>query len=98
MKVLYDHQIFTWQKYGGISRYFYELMKHSNNLFEYDVSGIYSDNEYAKILKLKEFPLKFNFKGKMRLINYINKINSMKKIKYENYDIIHPTYYDPYIL
>ncbi len=25
MKVLYDHQIFGWQEYGGISRYFYEL-------------------------------------------------------------------------
>ena len=26
MKILYDHQIFTIQKYGGISRYFCELM------------------------------------------------------------------------
>jgi glycosyltransferase involved in cell wall biosynthesis len=26
MHILYDHQIFTWQRYGGISRYYYELM------------------------------------------------------------------------
>lgn len=26
MKILYDHQIFTTQKFGGISRYFYELL------------------------------------------------------------------------
>lgn len=25
MRVVYDHQIFGWQEYGGISRYFYEL-------------------------------------------------------------------------
>lgn len=25
MQITYDHQIFSWQKYGGISRYFYEL-------------------------------------------------------------------------
>lgn len=25
MNIVYDHQIFGWQKYGGISRYFYEL-------------------------------------------------------------------------
>lgn len=25
MKIAYDHQIFGWQKYGGISRYFFEL-------------------------------------------------------------------------
>jgi hypothetical protein len=42
MKILYDHQIFTWQKFGGISRYFYELMNHSKGLFDYEVSGIYS--------------------------------------------------------
>ena len=97
MKILYDHQIFGLQKFGGISRYFYELMKHSKDLFEYDVSGIYSENEYVKPLQLyKEFPLKFNFKGKWRIIEFINKSDSIKKIKRKNYDIIHPTYYDPY--
>jgi glycosyltransferase involved in cell wall biosynthesis len=29
MKIAYDHQIFGWQQYGGVSRYFYEL---ANNL------------------------------------------------------------------
>jgi glycosyltransferase involved in cell wall biosynthesis len=28
MHILYDHQIFTWQRYGGISRYYYELITH----------------------------------------------------------------------
>ena len=28
MKILYDHQIFTEQIYGGISRYFIELANH----------------------------------------------------------------------
>ncbi len=26
MNILYDHQVFSWQRYGGISRYFYELI------------------------------------------------------------------------
>jgi glycosyltransferase involved in cell wall biosynthesis len=25
MRIAYDHQIFSWQKYGGISRYFYDI-------------------------------------------------------------------------
>src|SRR5215472_11628369 len=25
MKIIFDHQIFSWQLYGGISRYFYEI-------------------------------------------------------------------------
>ena len=28
MKIAYDHQIFGWQRYGGVSRYFYELAIH----------------------------------------------------------------------
>lgn len=27
MNILYDHQVFFWQQYGGISRYFYEIIK-----------------------------------------------------------------------
>jgi glycosyltransferase involved in cell wall biosynthesis len=102
LKVLFDHQIFTAQKIGGISRYFYELMKHSNGLFEYDVSGLFSENEYTKQLELyKEFPIKKQFKGKWRIYNYLKKLNVLNskiKIKRKNYDIIHPTYYDPYVL
>ena len=99
MKILYDHQVFTGQKFGGISRYFFELMNHSKDLFEYDVSGIYSENEYIKPLNLyKIFPLKFYFRGKGRVTSLLNKSNSIRKIKKKNYDIIHPTYYDPYLL
>ena len=28
MKIAYDHQIFGWQRYGGVSRYFLELASH----------------------------------------------------------------------
>jgi glycosyltransferase involved in cell wall biosynthesis len=99
INVLYDHQAFSGQKFGGVSRYFYELIKHSKDLFDYDVSGLYSENEYIKPLQFyKEFPIKFNFKGKMKIINFINKLNSIKKLKSKNYNIVHPTYYDPYLL
>jgi len=99
MRVLYDHQVFTAQKFGGISRYFFELMKHSNGLFEYDVSGVYSENVYMKQLGIyKEFPIKTGFKGKYRVVDFFNKLNSIKIIKQGDYDIIHPTYYGTYML
>ena len=28
MKIAFDHQIFGWQRYGGVSRYFLELASH----------------------------------------------------------------------
>ena len=103
MKVLYDHQIFTSQIYGGISRYFVELMKNFENddTIEYDLSLRYSNNYYLKQINnisYKTFFKNYNFRGKGRFTNYINKKISKKVICREHYDIFHPTYYDPYFL
>ena len=103
MKVLFDHQIFTWQIYGGVSRYFFELIKHfkNDNEIKYELSLKYSNNYYLK--KLNNLPHKtflenYLFRGKYRLLNILNKKVSKKAIYRGNYDIFHPTYYDPYFL
>jgi len=103
MKVLYDHQIFTSQIYGGISRYFFELIRHfkNDNKLKYEVSLEYSNNYYLKKLNNlthKTFLENYSFRGKYRLLNILNKKVSEKAIHRENYDIFHPTYYDPYFL
>jgi glycosyltransferase involved in cell wall biosynthesis len=97
MRILYDHQIFFSQKFGGVSRYFYELIKNSKDLFGCDVSGIHYENEYIKTLPFyKEFPVKFQFRKKWDIIKYLNNKNSIRKIKQKKYDIFHPTNYDSY--
>lgn len=97
MNILYDHQVFFAQKFGGISRYFCELMKHSKGLFDYSVGGIFSENFYANELGFhKPFPVKAQFKGKRRLQTWLNRRDSIKKIK--RADVIHPTYYDSYFV
>jgi glycosyltransferase involved in cell wall biosynthesis len=74
-------------------------MNHSNGLFDYEVSGVFSENEYIKPLRLyREFPIKYQFKGKHIILSYLNKPDSIQRIKKGNYDALHPTYYDPYIL
>lgn len=103
MKVLYDHQIFTSQIYGGISRYFVELMKNfrDDDEIEYKISLRYSNNYYLKKLNSlthKTFFENYSFKGKYRLLNILNKKESKKFVSKGNYDIFHPTYYDPYFL
>ena len=99
MKVLYDNQIFMMQKIGGISRYFVELMKNSNYLFEYSVSLKYSDNLYLKDLNLFK-PLICNkyFKGKGFLTNQINNLYQNRMLSKLNFDILHPTYFNPNII
>jgi glycosyltransferase involved in cell wall biosynthesis len=110
MKVLYDHQAFEFQKIGGISRYFSELIK-NNPEAEFPVR--YSDNVYLlsnefnkyNIIKrdFDNFLIPCNFKGKGRLFRYYNKIfnylpASIKYLKKSDFDVFHPTYYDPYFL
>ena len=36
MRVLYDHQAFTFQNYGGISRYFYKLLEYGRKFSEFE--------------------------------------------------------------
>jgi glycosyltransferase involved in cell wall biosynthesis len=102
MKILYDHQIFSWQYAGGISRYFYELIKNIKKFkgFVGENSTLLSNNIY--ISKSSSKPLKvlqnIYIPGKTQLIKYIDKVYSIYKIKTGKYDIFHPTYYDDYFL
>ena len=80
MKILFDHQIFEEQNFGGISRYFYEILNSLDNdiNFDYDLSLTNSDNLYIKRLSkseniLSKVPLNntyesflsnYNFRGK----------------------------------
>jgi len=103
MKILYDHQIFTVQKYGGISRYFYELMKAFHNEKEVGISIPLqlSNNHYISdkhFIPHANFFSNKEFRGKYRLMMEWNKIATLREIKKQNFDIFHPTYYDPYFL
>lgn len=53
IKIFYDYQVFSWQRYGGISRYIYELairLFESDNLDLKILAGIYV-NQYLKQTK-----------------------------------------------
>lgn len=97
MKIAFDHQTFTYQSYGGISRY-YAILADQLSLNNQKVrvfAGIHQNN-YLKDLapniisgfKLKSFPPKSNrlFHGFNHVVNQFQ-FNSWKP------DIIHETYY-----
>lgn len=106
MKVLYDYQIFALQKYGGISRYFFELMNvyYKNKSIDFELPLIFSNNihiESAPFSNHKTFFPNLRLGIKNKYTKYLNKKNLMfssKIISQQNYDIIHPTYYNPYFL
>tara|TARA_B100001540_G_C15815291_1_gene646891 strand:+ start:1928 stop:3016 length:1089 start_codon:yes stop_codon:yes gene_type:complete len=99
MKILFDYQIFNLQKFGGISKYYYNL---SLNLAKKNInSEIYSPifkNFYGKDLMEKKL-----LKGKYienyprltsKLIDKINLYLSNIYLKKYNPDIFHITYFN----
>jgi glycosyltransferase involved in cell wall biosynthesis len=94
MKIVFDHQIFQAQKYGGISQYFAELYK---RLSDSDITIRYSRNRYID-RPVTELPSqKYLEMAGYYLIDFLNKQNTILQLS-EDFDIFHPTYYNPYFL
>lgn len=98
-KVFFDHQKFSTQRYGGISRYFANIINTIKDLpeFDYLLGVLYSGNHYIesksnlpkKVKKLLSEP---------RYASKINEFYCKQLIKKNNFDIFHPTYYDTYFI
>lgn len=101
MKVLFDYQIFETQTFGGISRYYVELIKKfcKNNLIDWELPIIYSNNIYLEnehelfnYIKKKEDPFSyflpdFDFKGKWKLYKAVNKLTRFPKEEFANREL-----------
>lgn len=102
MNVFIDHQKFSTQKYGGISRYFANIIegiKHTDNI-TYQLGVLHAKNHYIQnepmALKgaLSDRVLNLN----ARLDYLVNQYYCEQLLKKGNFDVFHPTYYDPYFL
>lgn len=100
MKVLYDHQIFSTQNYGGVSRYFFELMNYFDKYKEVDfeLALSYSNNYYFKNAPFSNHKTFSENKRRWGLLDLLNKRNSKSALRRKDFDVFHPTYYDPYFL
>ena len=112
MKILYDFQIFR-QRVGGVSRYFYELIKHFRDDpgLKWELPVRYSNNEYLRNLKQPNSRTGNTFgRGKWQLRHlrnrllhgksrrWANKELAIERIQSGEYDIFHPTCHDDYFL
>jgi glycosyltransferase involved in cell wall biosynthesis len=103
MNVLYDHQAFSGHLYGGVGRYFFELMNqyHQNKALSFKLSLLFSNNEY---LKEQAFIPHWSYAGaaQSRSINQfmslLNRTYSSYCLKEQKFDVFHPTYYHKYFL
>jgi len=110
-KILLDTQIFTRQKFGGISRYFIELYSvfSRNEQLNIDFPILYTSNLYFKETHFYEsgFQKKYSFLIKYSKIlrpflpRKLERKGTKKVIellKRQEFDVFIPTYYDPYFL
>jgi len=101
MRILYDHQTFSLQDYGGVSRYYYELIsrvkKTKNHVL---INGKFSNNVYINKLKkhIINFLPGFNFPYKNILLFYLNNILDDRIFDKRDFDLLHATNYYPYFL
>ncbi len=85
MRVLYDHQIFQEQNFGGVSRYFTELYSNASG-FSAEIAVVRSDNQHLLSLpgmkgRIRPYQVeidawlwKLKFRGKGRVYDLLQKI------------------------
>lgn len=120
MKILYDHQIFYRQNYGGVSRYFCELMTQfsmdpdtdftlplrfvqNDNLAQFPHLDKYWSGRYNRLYNnyfISALQKKIRFNALNFGLNFLinNRAESIRLLKKQDFDVFHPTYYEPYFM
>jgi glycosyltransferase involved in cell wall biosynthesis len=100
MNLLYDHSIFRLQRYGGISRYFYELITRLSAIKEVNINLFegFHVNEYGLSNYKNGFALYTGYKvPEIQYAGYafeiFNKFWFKRNYSKLDIDIYHPTYY-----
>ena len=95
--ISFDHDIFSIQRYGGISRYFSELCIHLTELgADYRVVSGISQNQYlknSKYIKNIGIPVNRYPRGTGRFFQKLNEAALVGISHFQPYDINHATYY-----
>ena len=100
MKVAFDYQIFSFQKYGGVSKYFCEMISCLPK-DAWEIILKFSNNEYLahkNLIQYQHFFNKLSFKGQNKVMSELNKIYALYRIPKITFDIFHPTNFNTYYL
>lgn len=95
---MYDHQVFTMQRFGGISRYFVEIARRLSGADDTDVrivAPLYV-NRYLHELAPELVVGRQLSRGRRKLMNFYNAIAIRYPLADFDPDIFHETYYSKY--
>lgn len=97
--VVFDHQTFVAQEFGGISRYFCELASRVHGLdgFQAKVVAPLHLNAYLPDCVVPQAAVRLNgkFRGRGRLCKAVNAVLAPSLTRMSRPSLIHRTYYDP---
>jgi glycosyltransferase involved in cell wall biosynthesis len=99
MKVAFDHQIFSMQRYGGVSRYFFELASRLPAHAESEVSVVAPlyINNYLTVDSARGFThgkyVPYTFSGLPHVVGLANRFAAPLAWRGANPDIVHETYF-----
>jgi glycosyltransferase involved in cell wall biosynthesis len=99
VRVAFDHQIFSIQRYGGISRYFFELARRlpAHGVSEVSIVAPLYVNNYLTADSARSFTrgryVPDAFKDTARVVGAVNKFAAPIALRKANPDILHETYY-----
>ncbi len=102
MNILYDHQAFTGMTYGGVTRYFYELMNAYSTRpgIDFELSLQFSNNEYLDKASFSQHH-RYGFsqwRNVSRLASVVNRMYSSQRVRRGDFTVFHPTYFHNYFL
>lgn len=95
MRLLYDHQAFTLQDFGGVSRYHHELLCHAT--WESELAVALSNNLYLRDgqhSRHRTFLPDSGLPARWRVIRYFNERASRRALRRNAFDVFHPTLLD----
>lgn len=109
MKILYDSNIFDYQKFGGVSKCFCEVLCHFPKSVDYELpikitknvhllqSGLFKDNHFHRLLVAFVYFVKKSFRERPTIVK-INREYNKRILQKGNYDVLHHTFSDDYFL
>ncbi|QHW00499.1 glycosyltransferase family 4 protein [Spirosoma endbachense] len=102
MRIFFDHQTFSLLTYGGIPRYYAELIRGINSTPDNSayLPLLVSNNIHLRETNIAVRPFFANIRipKKLQSIYYLNRQYTIYKLNQQPYDVFHATYYDPYFL
>ena len=96
MVIVYDHQIFCWQEYGGISRYFFELARRVAHAEDFSASIVapLHVNSYIDQKDIEVHGIRIpKLKNSGRILDFVDSLISPSMVRKMKPDLLHETYY-----